>query len=538
MAIARPSHPYPDLSWSGWGDPALATTLPEEMLALLSQGLGVRGPGRPAGTLADFALPSPRLPAAVAERLAGIVGSEHTDAGNESRLRHLRGKSTPDLLRLRAHDASDAPDLVLRPGSHDDVIAVLELCTAQRVVVVPFGGGTSVVGGLEPEADGYAGVIALDLRRLDRLLSLDETSRLAEFEPGLRGPQAEELLATHGYTIGHFPQSFEYATLGGAAAARSSGQSSAGYGRFDELVVGLRVATPAGTLTLGRAPKSAAGPDLRQLMLGSEGAFGVITSLTVRVRPAPEERVYEGWRLPSFAAGADVVRALVQDGPVPTVLRLSDEAETALNLARPGEIGQGPSGGCLAIVGFEGTAEDVAARQTAARRVLEAAGAESADPGAGDAWAHDRFRGPYLRDALLDAGAIVETLETATFWSGIPDLYAAVSAAIRESLTAQGTPPVILCHISHVYPTGASLYFTIGCAALEDPVAQWRAAKAAASDAIIANGGSITHHHGVGRDHAPWYAQEIGPLGVDVLRSVKATLDPAGILNPGVLVAR
>src|SRR5205823_11545686 len=198
----------------------------------------------------------------------------------------------------------------------------------------------------------FAGVVALDLRRMNALLELDEESWLATLEPGLRGPQAESLLGERGYTIGHFPQSFEYATVGGFAAARSSGQASAGYGRFDELVLGLRVAAPAGALSLGRAPKSAAGPDLRQLILGSEGALGVITSLTVRVRPSPARKAYEGWRLPSFQAGADALRRLAQDGPLPTVLRLSDEAETALNLARPGELGQPGSGGCLAIVGY------------------------------------------------------------------------------------------------------------------------------------------------------------------------------------------
>ncbi len=538
MTIARPSRPYPDLSWSGWGDPALAMTLPESVLKLLADGLGVNAPGPPAGALADYALPPSGLPDAAASRLSEVVGSEHADAGAEARLRHLRGKSTPDLFRLRAHDTTGAPDLVVLPEAHEQVLELLAVCTEERIAIVPFGGGTSVVGGLEADAHGYAGVVALDLRRMNALLELDETSRLAVFEPGLRGPEAEELLGARGFTIGHFPQSFEYATLGGAAAARSSGQSSAGYGRFDENVMALRVATPAGTLSLGRAPKSAAGPDLRQLVLGSEGAFGVITGLTVRVRRAPEQRIYEGWRLPSFSAGCDVVRRLVQDGPVPTVLRLSDEAETALNLARPGELGAGSAGGCLAIVGFEGTPEDVAARQAGAHRLLESAGAEPADPGAGNAWAHDRFRGPYLRDALLDAGAIIETLETATFWSGLPRVYEAVSSALREALSAQGTPPVILCHVSHVYPAGASLYFTIGCAALEDPLTQWHAAKTAASDAILSSGGSITHHHGVGRDHLPWYRQEIGELGVEILRAVKSTLDPAGILNPGILVPR
>lgn len=436
---------------------------------------------------------------------------------------------------LRGRELPTAPDVVALPGSHEEVLELLAICSQRRIAVVPFGGGTSVVGGLEPDATGFNGLVALDLRRMNALLSLDEDSWLATLEPGLRGPEAETLLGERGYTIGHFPQSFEYATLGGFAAARSSGQASAGYGRFDELVMGVRVATPAGTLSLGTAPKAAAGPDLRQLILGSEGALGVITSLTVQIQPTPERRVYEGWRLRSFAEGIAVLRRLSQRGPRPTVLRLSDEAETALNLARPDQIGSSGEGGCLAIVGYEGFAAEVDARRAGATEVLSRAGAEPVAE-AGDAWERDRYRGPYLRDALLDAGALVETLETVTFWSSLRRLYEAVSDALRESLTEQGSPPVILCHVSHVYPAGASLYFTVACAEREDPLAQWRAAKAAASDAILAAGGSITHHHGVGRDHLPWYEREIGPVGVDVLAAVKGKLDPEGVLNPGVLI--
>jgi alkyldihydroxyacetonephosphate synthase len=297
----------------------------------------------------------------------------------------------------------------------------------------------------------------------------------------------------------------------------------------------MEVATPAGTLTLGRAPKTATGPDLRQLFLGSEGALGIITSLTLQIRPTPEMRMYEGWRFASFQEGAAVVRGLAQDGPRPTVLRLSDEAETAIGLARPDEIGSGGAGS-LAIVGFEGTAAEVEQRQDAVGRLFERAGAEFL-PDAGAGWARDRYRGPYLRDALLDAGALADTLETATFWSSVPALYEGVSSALRDSLTAQGTPPVVLCHLSHVYPAGASLYFTVACAQAEDPVAQWRAAKEAAGEAILAAGGSISHHHGIGRDHRSFYEREVGPLAIDALRAVKERLDPAGILNPGILLA-
>ncbi len=536
MTIARPAEPFPDPSWWGWGDPAQVPVLEEAVRQLLVDGLGVRGVSPHPESLSGVNVPPPRLGGEVAAELGDIVGPSQVLSDREVRIRHTRGKSTPDLLRLRAGDGGAAPDLVVCPASHEEVLEVLALCSRSRVAVVPFGGGTSVVGGLEPEADAFAGVVALDLRRMNALVELDQVSRVAVLEPGLRAPQAEEMLGERGYTLGHFPQSFEYATIGGFAAVRSSGQASAGYGRFDEMVVSLRLAAPAGTLTLGRAPKSAAGPDLRQLVLGSEGAFGVITAVGVAVCPRPEVRRYEGWRLESFRAGIEVLRHLAQDGPRPTVLRLSDEVETALDLAAPGELGSGGQG-ALAIVGFEGAEAEVGDRREAVARVMEAAGAQL-DAAAGEAWARERYRGPYLRDALLDAGALAETLETAAFWAALPTLYEAVGSALRDSLSAQGTPPVVLCHVSHVYPAGASLYFTVGCAQANDPLAQWQAAKAAASDAIIEAGGSITHHHGIGVDHRPWFEREVGSLGVSVLRAVKRELDPAGIMNPGVLIPR
>jgi alkyldihydroxyacetonephosphate synthase len=521
--------------WSGWGDPAKAAPLPEPMVALLRDMLGVRPAEAPPARLAELAVPEPRLSGADLTALAGIVGDGNVRADAESRIRRTRGKSTPDLLRIRAGETADTPDAVVLPGSHDEVLAVLRLCAGKRIAVVPFGGGTSVVGGLAPE--GVEAFIALDLRRMDRLVSVDEVSRTAVLQPGLRAPAAEALLAGHGFTLGHFPQSFEWASIGGFAAARSSGQASAGYGRFDDMVVGLTVATPEGSLDLGRAPKSAAGPDLRQLVLGSEGAFGVITSVTVRIRPVPAAREYEGWRFASFGEGAAALRRLAQDGPVPTVLRLSDEAETMVGLADPDAIGgSSSSAGCLAVVGFEGTAEDVAARRAGAAEVLRDAGGEPLGSGPGEKWEHGRFNAPYLRDSLLDVGAFVETLETAAFWSDVPQLYEAVRLALIGTLSGAGTPPLVMCHISHVYPSGASLYFTVVSAQGKDPVEHWAHAKRAANDAIVGAGGTISHHHGVGTDHRDWYAREIGPLGAAVLRAVKDRVDPAGILNPGVLV--
>ncbi len=514
---------------SRWGNPANAADLPEAARGLIEMVFGLDE--RPANVAVT--LPASGLAPERVEGLRALLGAEHVLTDDDTRRLRTRGKSTPDLLRQRSGDLSDAPDVVVRPGTHDDVAAVLGFAVEHHLAVVPFGGGTSVTGGLVARRQGYAGLVSLDLIRMKGLLAVDHTSMTAVLEPGLRGPEAEALLAAEGLTLGHYPQSFEYATIGGFAATRSSGQSSAGYGRFDALVVALRVATARGELRLGSSPANAAGPDLRQLILGSEGAFGVITEVTVRVRKLPAEKVYEGWRWPSFAAGADAMRSLAQAGLLPTVIRLSDEAETSINLARPDDIGEESASGCLMITGYEGAPAANAARRAAVTEVLGELGGTCLGEEPGQAWAHGRFNAPYLRDSLLDVGVLVETLETATFWSNRETLYAAVKSALEGSL-GEGT--IVLCHVSHVYETGCSLYFTVAAKEGADVLAQWQAAKAAACDAIVAAGATITHHHAVGTDHKPWLTAEIGELGASVLRAVKADLDPTGILNPGVLV--
>jgi alkyldihydroxyacetonephosphate synthase len=374
-------------------------------------------------------------------------------------------------------------------------------------------------------------------------------SLTARLGAGLRGPEAEAELAKHGIVLGHYPQSFEYATIGGFAATRSAGQASSGYGRFDALVSSVRLIAPSGELNTLETPHTAAGPSLRELVIGSEGTFGVIPEVSVRVRPAPRQRRYEAWIAESFEAGGEIVRALAQGPGLPDVIRVSDREETEVSLALSGPRGVAArlvggylslrrrGDGCLVIVGFEGEEESVARRRALSVRALHRGGAVYLGQAAGRSWEHGRYQGPYLRDALMEMGAIVETLETSHTWTRLAALHTAVRSAIRDALAGQGTPGMVLCHLSHAYPDGASLYFTFIARARQGAeLEQWRQVKQAASEAIVAKGGTITHHHGVGRDHAPYMEAEVGRSGLDVLRAVKAQLDPAGIMNPGKLL--
>lgn len=525
------------MQWNAWGDADAAKPLSPGIRSLLDQALGIDTAGIDEPSLEQVRLRPSALSPADREGLTALIGAAHVSVDDHARLLRAGGKSTLDLLRRRDFGIQDAPDAVLVPGSEAEVADVLRFCAERSIAVVPFGGGTSVVGGLDPTRGDFKAVVSLDLRRLDELHSLDEVSWEAELGAGLTGPEAERLLGERGFSLGHFPQSFRFATIGGFAATRSSGQDSAGYGRFNDMVRGLRAVTPAGVLDVGRAPESAAGPDLRQLLIGSEGTFGIITRVRVRVHPVPEATRYEAWSFTDFATGADALRAVVQTGTGPTVIRLSDEAETGVNLATADRIGeQQITGGCLAITAFEGTEAHVASRHAETRELLAGRGGTSLGEGPAQAWEHGRFNAPYLRDSLLSAGALCETLETATNWSNLHTLKAAVTEALTSALADSGAPALVLCHISHVYPTGASLYFTVVAAQRGNPIEQWRKAKAAASDAMMRAGGTITHHHAVGADHRPWMRDEIGDLGVTVLRAVKAALDPAGILNPGKLI--
>ncbi len=529
------------MKWWGWGDPERRVELSETAVAAVRDELGVAPDDAAEPVSIDqVSLPEARpLPDSV-RAAAGEVLDRPDD-----RIRHAAGRSYPDLVRLRTGRLEHAPDAVLRPADAAGVEAVLEACVAAGVAVVPFGGGTSVVGGVEALANGHSAVVSLELSRL-RSVELDSQSLTARLGPGLTGPEAEAALGALGATLGHFPQSFEEATIGGFAATRSAGQASSGYGRFDELVTALELAAPAGRLRTLQIPHTAAGPSLRELVLGSEGTLGVITEVTCRVRPAPRTRVYEGWVAQDFEAGREIVRDLAQRHEAPDLLRLSDEEETRVSLELAGTEGfrrraldtylslRRRRGGCLLICGWEGERDSVSRRRGLAQARLRLGGAVSLGRSAGYSWYRNRYGGPYLRDELMNLGVLVETLETAHTWTRLEELYRGVGDALRGAL---GERSIVMCHVSHAYADGASLYFTFLTRARPgEELDQWRAAKSAACEAIVAAEGTITHHHAVGRDHAPYMRAEVGELGLDALRAVKERLDPAGILNPGKLL--
>jgi alkyldihydroxyacetonephosphate synthase len=540
----------PKMRWWGWGDPAHPAGLPAHALSFLADAVGLADRPRPPVALEHVRLQRSALDAAALEALRALGSRDSVRDDHAARVEHAAGRGYPDLVRLRAGEPDGAPDAVVYPDGHDQVRAVLDLCARTRIAVVPFGGGTSVVGGVSPLRGEQRGVIALDTSRMGELVSLDRGSMTVRVGAGMRAAELERRLLDAGLTLGHFPQSFEYVSLGGCAATRSAGQSSTGYGSIEKMVLGMRFAAPAGEIELPAQPASAAGPGLRQLLVGSEGALGVISELSLRVRTAPVRRIYEGVFFEGFAAGVEVMRSLAQQHAAPDVARLSDQAETRMSLALAGTSGlkdrlgraylglRGYRDGCVAILGFEGEREEVSFRRARALALVRAGGGLPVGRSPGETWLRGRFLAPYLRDELLTHGVMVETLETATQWSNLGRLHEAVGRAIAEALSACATQGLVMCHVSHLYESGASLYFTfIARIREDDPIGQWQTVKESASRAIVEGGGTITHHHAIGVDHAAWMTREVGVEGVAALRALKSELDPAGIMNPGKLLA-
>jgi len=527
--------------WNGWGDEAVEYPVPPAAARFLEQRIGTARRILPA-RLADV------IAAAAPSRLPRHA---LVDREPETRLRHARGQSLPDWIAMRSGRPGVIPDGVAHPTTREDVRALLGLASQVGARLIPYGGGTSVVGHVNPPG-GDAPVLTVSMARINGLLHFDEISQLATFGAGAAGPDLEAQLRARGFTLGHFPQSFEFSTVGGWVATRSSGQQSLGYGRIERLFAGGRVEAPAGTLELPAFPASAAGPDLREIILGSEGRLGIITEATVRIAPLPERERFYAVFLPTFDDGVATVRELVQARVPLSMLRLSTavETETTLRLAGHERLiqalervlamrGAGPEK-CMLLLGFTGRKSLVtAARKDAIAIAAAHRGVRAGGAVVGKQWQRSRFRVPYLRNALWEAGYAVDTLETATRWSQLPKLVLAVESALENALAERGERVHVFTHLSHFYPDGASLYTTYLFRLAADPdetLHHWQALKAAASRAIVAHGGTISHHHGVGTDNAPYLAAEKGELGLQVLRDLCARFDPGGLMNPGKLV--
>ncbi len=527
--------------WNGWGDEATTYNLPESAAHYLEAKVGQ---GR-------------KIPDVSFERALTAVPPStlrpHTHLSTDAaeRLFHARGQSLPDWVALRHGRLETFPDGVVYPTSAEEVRALFDYARRNGTRLIPYGGGTSVVGHINPRSIDIP-TLTVDLSRLNRLLDVDTTSHLATFEAGVGGPDLERQLKERGYTLGHFPQSFELSTLGGWIATRSSGQQSYHYGRIEDLFAGGHLETPQGPIDLPPLPASAAGPDLRQIILGSEGRYGIITHATVRVRPQPEDEDFFAIFFHDWASGAEAVRAIAQAGIPVSMLRLSDAAETESTLALSGRdqlVALADRG--LRLLAYQGdralliagVTGDKALTRFAKHEAISLArqhGGFAAGSTIGHMWRKSRFYAPYLRNTLWEMGYALDTVETALPWSKVLAAAPAIQTNIRNALRIFHEPVLVFAHLSHVYADGASIYTTYLWRRSADPdetLAQWQAMKGAASVAIIAHGGTISHQHGVGIDHALYLKAEKGELGLQMIEAIRKQLDPERLLNPGKLIA-
>lgn len=520
--------------WNGWGEAAVTVPLAEAAKARIAQHVGAATP--PIDATRDEVL------AQLTESRAPSHPMLHDDAS--TRLRFARGQAFHDLVALRSGRLEASPDAVVFPECPADVRALLDYADRTGAALIPYGGGTSVVGGINaPRTDRP--VVTVSLSRLSSMRGLDASDRLATFGAGITGPALEAHLRAQGYTLGHYPQSFEHSTLGGWIATRSRGQQSLGFGRIEELFAGGRLEAPEGSLVVAPSPSTSTANDLREMVLGSEGRLGFITEATVHVRPQPESERFDALLFRTWDDARAAMQLLAQDGPSLSMLRLSTPVETAMQLSLSSHaraiswagaglrtLGFG-SDASMMVLGASGSAREVSRSLAAARDLCRGA---IVLPTLGAAWARSRFKAPYLRDTLWSLGWGVETVETATTWSRLEPTRLAIESALTDALSAEDERVHAFSHLSHAYRSGSNVYttflFRLG-ATHDETLARWRRLKTAASNAIVQAGATISHQHGVGTDHKPWLEAEKGPLGVAAFRSLASTFDPAAVMNPG-----
>lgn len=546
------------MKWWGWGEEHLAfhhedkPALAPFVRAHLGVDLDAAPTRRPA--FEDLVVPESRCSDGVRQALTVAVGAEQVVVDPMDRVVHAYGKSLRDLVRIRAGDLGRVPDVVVYPGDEAAVVALMNAALDHDLVLVPFGGGSNISGSLEAPRDEVRTVVSVDMGRMCRVLDIDEDANLARVEAGALGPDIEAHLNARGFTLGHFPDSFNHSTLGGWIATRSSGMQSDKYGDIADITRGLRVVGPAGTLVVRPVPATSSGPSVREMILGSEGRLGIITEATVQVHRVPEERIILAYLFPSWSTGLAAMRDISASDAQVSVTRLSDEDETAFSFAttRRGSLtsrlqtralkiylrrrrGFDPDRMCLSFIGYEGSPDTVKANRALVARITASHGGVCVGAGPGALYDQKKFDTPYIRDFLLDRGALGDVSETSTSWSGLAPLYDAVNVAARRAFATIGVQGWIMCHLSHSYRSGACLYFTFAFAPnpTAAPLEQYDTVKRAIQQAFVDNGATLSHHHAVGVEHRAWLAEDISPAGVRMLDALFGGIDPGRHCNPG-----
>lgn len=537
-----------DVAFSHEGQPALGPFI-KDHLDLDVDRVVERPPA-----LEDLEVPESRLPSDLERDLEAVVGAAHVSVDALDRVVHARGKSLRDLIRQRRGQFGRLPDAVVTPASEEEVAAVVQAALDSDAVVIPFGGGTSISGSLEPDAGEERPVVSVDLQRLDRVLDVDQVARLARVQAGIYGPELERQLGERGWTFGHFPDSFTHSTLGGWIATRSSGMQSDRYGDISDLTRAVRVVTPAGLLITRAVPHTSTGPSVREMVLGSEGRLGVVTEATVHVRRTPPKRVILGYLFPTWEEALAAMRDIAASEAEPSVTRVSDSWETRFSFATrkdPTPLDQLKSAAlrtylqrrrgydvenmCLSFIGYEGSERHVADQRRFAGHIVSRHGGLCIGASPGELYDQKKFDTPYIRDFLLDRGALADVSETSAPWSALGSVYDAVMRAARKTFASLGVRGYIMCHLSHSYHSGACLYFTFAFKPRSgmEPLDQYARVKSAIQQAFIDNGATLSHHHAVGTEHAQWLEDDVSTPGVVMVRGLFDAIDPGHNLNPG-----
>jgi alkyldihydroxyacetonephosphate synthase len=549
------------MKWWGWGLEGVAFTHEDkpELRGFIERVLALdvaRPTTRPVAfdelTIAESALGD-----ALRGALEDAVGANFVSTDALDRVVHARGKSLRDLVRHRGGDVGRVPDVVVRPGDEAAVEAVLRAAIAADAVVIPFGGGTNISGSLEAPPEETRTIVSVDMSRMSQVLEIDDGSRLARVQAGVFGPDLERQLNARGWTIGHFPDSFTHSTLGGWIATRSSGMQSDKYGDIADVTRAVRVVTPAGTLATRPVPHTSTGPSVREMVLGSEGRLGIITEATVHVHRVPEQRVILGYLFPDWPRALAAMQAIAESEGSPTVTRVSDAFETAFSFSTRKDQtpldrvkskalttylerrrGYDLEAMCLSFIGYEGSKGHVAAQRKLVGRIVSRFGGLCIGSSPGELYDQKKFDTPYIRDFLLDRGAPADVSETSAPWSALRPLYDNVMAAAHGAFADLGVTGYIMCHLSHSYHAGACLYFTFAFnpSGTREAIDEYDVVKTAIQQAFVDSGATLSHHHGVGTEHAQWLAQDISPAGVAMVRALFDGVDPGANLNPGKIV--